>query len=137
MDEVIYHVLNTSALFVLPALFLLFFYSFKSKFMIWLTIPASALSLTLCTWVYTLDYFSGVIDSDFFAINLIFTAVHALFVGIVTTLTAFIKSRQKKQPNLRIPATISVIIIVAVLVLASYNIFLILSTAKWDMQLIT
>jgi len=137
MDEIIYNILNISGLFVLPALFQLFFYSFKNKLLIWLTIPASALALALCTWVYTLNYFSGMMDFDFFALNLIFVAAHAVIVSFITTLVAFAKSRQKKQPDLRIPATISVIIIAAVLGLASYNIFLVLSTAKWDVQLPT
>jgi len=123
MDEIVTIIFLISAL-VLPFMFLLFFYSFKSKRAIWLTIPASALVFALGMGTESILNYMGGWTIEFFMLALLFLAVYAAIVSAVTALAALIKSRQKKQPNLRIPAIIAAVICAAALSLALHNTFL-------------
>jgi len=99
-------------LYVFPLLVLLFFYSFKNKHLLWLAIPASALTLVLCGCNMPIYYDTAIMGF----------ALHTVIVIAVTALAVFIKGKQKKQPNLRIPGIIAAVLCAALLCFAAYGV---------------
>ena len=102
------------ALFVLPALFLLVFCSLKNRRVIWLAIPASLGAFLLCCGTL-------LSDPEFRGFALFGIIPYLAVWSAVTALAAFLKKKQKRQPNLRIPAIVSAVLIAAVLGLATHN----------------
>ena len=103
-------------LFVLPPLFLLIFYSFENRRLVWLTIPASALGLALCLG-------SMLADTEGRIYALFAFAPHTAAVIAVTAAAAFVK-RKQQQPWLKIPAIVAAVLCAAVLGLASHRVLL-------------
>jgi hypothetical protein len=101
------------ALCVFPALALLFFCSFKSKRMVWLAIPASALVFALCYWK-ALAYYEAR------GMTLVLFAIHTAAVSAVTAIAALIRAKAARQPQKRTLVTIAAVIGVAFLGFAAH-----------------
>lgn len=95
-------------LYAFPPLALLFFYSFKNKHLLWLAIPASALTLMLCGWNMPIFYDAALMG----------LALHTVIVIAMTAVAVLIKGKRKKLPNLRILAIIAAVLCVVLLGLA-------------------
>ncbi|MDR2686458.1 MAG: hypothetical protein LBB75_01800 [Oscillospiraceae bacterium] len=96
-------ILFTLALYAFPPLFLLFFYFFKKGRWIWLTIPASALTLALCCG-------RALADFEFLGMVLVAFALQTGIVSAATLIAALIKSRRAKRPVQRIPAIAAAVV---------------------------
>jgi len=107
----------TLGLYVLPPLFLLIFYSMKNRRLVWLTIPAS-----FCAYLFCCG--ASLADMEFLGMTLVGLIPYMAVLIAVTALAAFLKSKQKKQPNLRVPAIIAAALCAAVLCLAAHSLLL-------------
>jgi hypothetical protein len=96
-------ILLALAMYAFPPLFLLLFYSLKNRRLVWLAIPASALTLLLCCG-------RALGDLEFLGMLMIPFALHTAAVSAVTALAALIKSRAKGQPNKRALVILSAVV---------------------------